>query len=262
MKNIFLLSTDKPSRLGYLTKKGKETYKDLRLFDKPTPNILDSENQNIFITSDEKIKEGDWFYVKTSNIYGGNVVVKSLGFGENCWSDNILTETTDEKGYHKSHCVKIILTTDPKLIKDGVQAIDDEFLEWFVKNSSCEEVKIIKVCSTGRKCDGKGKNCNVAELKIIIPQQEPKLTNNCPKCGLDLIEREGSKPYCTDIDCGGIILSNETLREFAARKQESVEAAARKLLYEKYPYHHPKYGGYFMDMFIEGAKWAEERTNK
>jgi len=98
--------------------------------------------------------------------------------------------------------------------------------------------------------------------KIIIPQGEPKLTNNCPKCGLDLIEREGSKPYCTDIDCRGIILSNETLKEFAARKQESVETAARKLLYEKYPYHHPKYGGYFMDMFIEGAKWAEERTNK
>ncbi len=38
---------------------------------------------------------------------------------------------------------KIILTTDQDLIKDGVQAIDDEFLEWFVKNPSCEYVPII-----------------------------------------------------------------------------------------------------------------------
>jgi hypothetical protein len=37
---------------------------------------------------------------------------------------------------------KIILTTDQDLIKDGVQAIDDEFLEWFVNNTSCEEVEI------------------------------------------------------------------------------------------------------------------------
>jgi len=55
MKNIHLLPTDKPSRLGYLTKKGKEVFKDLRLFDKPMPNILDSENQHIYITSDEEI---------------------------------------------------------------------------------------------------------------------------------------------------------------------------------------------------------------
>ena len=38
---------------------------------------------------------------------------------------------------------KIILTTDQDLIADGVQAIDDEFLEWFVKNPSCENIPII-----------------------------------------------------------------------------------------------------------------------
>jgi hypothetical protein len=37
---------------------------------------------------------------------------------------------------------KIILTTDQELIKDGVQAIDDEFLEWFVNNTSCDRVEI------------------------------------------------------------------------------------------------------------------------
>ena len=34
----------------------------------------------------------------------------------------------------------IILTTDQDLIADGIQSIDDEFLEWFVKNPSCEYV--------------------------------------------------------------------------------------------------------------------------
>jgi hypothetical protein len=164
-RNVWLLPTYKPSRLGYLTKKGKEVFNDLRLFEKPMPNILDSENQHIYITNNEEIKEGDWLYVKTPNIYGGNVIAKSLGNSNGCWADYILTETTDEKGYHPSHCKKIILTTDQALIADGVQSIDDEFLEWFVKNSSCESVEV--------------KNpliANVSDFgyKTIIPQEESK----------------------------------------------------------------------------------------
>jgi hypothetical protein len=42
----------------------------------------------------------------------------------------------------KNYCKKIILTTDQDLIADGVQAIDDTFLEWFVKNPSCEKVEV------------------------------------------------------------------------------------------------------------------------
>jgi hypothetical protein len=63
MKNIHILPTDKPSRLGYLTKKGKEVFNDLRLFEKPMPIILDSENYNLYITSNDEIKEGDWVFL-------------------------------------------------------------------------------------------------------------------------------------------------------------------------------------------------------
>jgi uncharacterized Zn finger protein (UPF0148 family) len=63
---------------------------------------------------------------------------------------------------------------------------------------------------------------------ISIPQEEPKLTNNCPKCGMDLVEREGSKPICTRIYCGGIILSNETLKEFAAKNQEEAKQSVQE----------------------------------
>ena len=169
MKNIHVLPTDKPSRLGYLTKKGKEVFNDLILFEKPMPNILDSENQHIYITSDEEIKEGDWMYYKH---FGEDIICKydTLG-GQN-------TNVNEHKDYYK----KIILTTDQDLIKDGVQAIDDEFLEWFVKNPSCEEVEVVDNL----------KYFNVDELrerhlkglphlysekigyKIIIPKEEPK----------------------------------------------------------------------------------------
>lgn len=44
-------------------------------------------------------------------------------------------------GYHII-LKKIILTTDQDLIKDDVQTIDDDFLEWFVKNPSYEVVLI------------------------------------------------------------------------------------------------------------------------
>ncbi len=60
-------------------------------------------NQNIYITSDEKCKEGDWFISKEGDLHNN--------FGWN-FGDR-----------------KVILTTDQDLIKDGVQAIDDELTE-------------------------------------------------------------------------------------------------------------------------------------
>ena len=158
---MHLLPTDKPSRLGYLTKKGKEVFNDLRLFDRLMPNILDSENQNIYITSDEEIKEGDyWIYICHINglDYGdnNNPIVK-----------NNLPHTWFEKLHDKENYKKIILTTDQDLIKDGVQAIDDEFLEWFVNNPSCEEVEVKKGFA-----DGTAYGYNFLDYKIIIPKEE------------------------------------------------------------------------------------------
>jgi hypothetical protein len=62
---------------------------------------------------------------------------------------------------------KIIPTTDQNLIKERVQAINDEFLEWFVKNPSCEEVEVLHqdVYSMG-KWDRRS--------NIIIPKETPK----------------------------------------------------------------------------------------
>jgi hypothetical protein len=78
---------------------------------------------------------------------------------------------------------KIILTTDQDLIKDGIQPINDEFLEWFVKNPSCEEVEI----GEGTRYEDEWiDNEDGGEIyqhqyccyKIIIPKEEPKQDNN------------------------------------------------------------------------------------
>jgi hypothetical protein len=149
MKNVYLLPTDKPSRIGYLTKKGKEVFNHLVLFDRMMPIILDSENQNIYITSDEEIKEGDWYYLPRTN------------------SVHKCIEATELNLERRLGVAKIILTTDQELIKDGVQAIDDEFLEWFVKNSNCEWVEVLYDYL-------RGSTSLVKQHKIIIPQEEPK----------------------------------------------------------------------------------------
>jgi len=107
MQNLFLLPTEKPSRLVIYS----TLVDEYRLLDKPIKDW--KEKRHIYITSEDKVKENDWFLKPDLSM-----VFKAL--------------------YEPSKsCKKIILTTDPFLIEDGVQAIDDEFLEWFIKNPSC-----------------------------------------------------------------------------------------------------------------------------
>jgi hypothetical protein len=65
-------------------------------------------NQNIYITSDEKLK-GDCFIENGKYIFNGSSHQYQIHF------------------YTKKES-KIILTTDQNLIKERVQAINDEFL--------------------------------------------------------------------------------------------------------------------------------------
>jgi hypothetical protein len=151
MKNLHLIPTDKPSRL-FLNKINNkllldsDTYCDLI-------KILPSSNyQHIYITNDEEIKEGNWYCSPNGIISKHN--------GTEMLPDN---------------WKKIILTTDQDLIKDGVQAIDDEFLEWFVKNPTCEWVEVEDTCLEVKVCDcAMNENCLKPGYTIIIPQEESK----------------------------------------------------------------------------------------
>lgn len=135
---------------------------------------------NIYITNDEEIKEDDWvveittsprapyigktFYPKNDGTVTEEVLKKYL-LSVN-YKDHY--ETIADKG----NCSKIILTDNPDLIKDGVQAIDDEFLEWFVKNPSCEFVEVER--ETIIEYEPIGHAGGVYKYKIIIPKDEPK----------------------------------------------------------------------------------------
>jgi hypothetical protein len=136
MKNIHVLPTDNYSPLVHSTSKYGGYF--LSKYYSPMKHMGDSF-QHIYITNDEVIKQGDWC------IYHSGEVIQYL----------VKLNTDNLK--------KIILTTDQDLIKDGVQAIDDEFLESFVKNPSCEFVEIVK-------CSG---YLHLSYM-IIIPQEEPK----------------------------------------------------------------------------------------
>jgi hypothetical protein len=124
-------------------------------------NLYKIENELYIVSSSEKIKEntqthiqgfnGDWFY---NTIY------------------NFIARTGDITPYD----FKIILTTNKLLIKDNVQAIDDEFLEWYVKNPSCEEVKVDKVDIEQPKPlysngNHKGERIWLESYKTIIPKE-------------------------------------------------------------------------------------------
>ena len=119
MENIHILSTDKPSRLiknnrGYALITDEFTQSDL--------DYIQAKFQHIYITNDEEIKRYGEYYLDIDT--------------------NEVKTSFENMGKYLSNEKKIILTTDPDLIKDGVQEIDDEFLEWFVKNPSCEFVEI------------------------------------------------------------------------------------------------------------------------
>ena len=212
MKNVHLLPTDKPSRLGYLTKKGKEIFNNLVLFDMLMPNILDSENQNIYITNDEEINIDDYYLGEDNNLYCLVTKVNSNG-------------------------KKIILTTDQELIDEGIQPIDDEFLEWFMKNPSCEKVyttdEYVQVNQDNPILRG---STNVSHrYEIIIPQEEPK-----------------QETLSTKLHIGEVV--DESYPE-AFRKQETLEEAA---ILNCQSITHP-YCDREKLMFIKGAKWQEER---
>ena len=197
MSNIHLIPTDKPSRL-FKDDFGKLIY---------SINMDQEQNhfepQHIYITSDEEIKEGDWV------IYN-NELQKS---------DGISFKSVDKK---------IILTTDQDLIKDGVQAIDDEFLEWFVKNPSCEEIEVQKWSSLAE--------CGYS-YHIIILKEEPKPIHQ------QIIDAVGGK---------------DRFREIAKikPKQETIEEAIKR------EYEARKFNSDFPfdpQSFKLGAKWQEEQ---
>ncbi len=230
MKNIHIIPTDKPSRV--YKHLGRELKHTIRYFEQKGLLCI---NQHIYITSDEEIKEGDWFY---------DLDTKYVKVNQSWKNSNL-----DLNGK------KIILTTDQDLIKDGVQEIDEEYLEWFVKNPSCEEVKVINN-ETGnyREFDS---TPNLL-YKIIIPKEEPKkevtgVDDNRPKPNYCYAKEQGHGeigcvfPAC---HCGLPIKQEEPLQETF---EEAAERESQLGEYDR------SFESTRKNYFIKGAKWQQER---
>jgi hypothetical protein len=208
MKNLYLLQTDKPSRL-WTNNLRRRLELDEFIEQHPT-NIA----KHIYITSDEEIKEDDWGLSKLNEV---------ILFG---------------RSYNEKFYKKIILTTDTDLIADGVKSIDDDFLEWFVKNPNCEFVEVEKECIYKGKCKKErclNHPCNEKQYKIIIPQEEPTPVwkQIIESCGgeEEFMESAGLKP------------KKETLEESAKKYTRGVDFGTSN----------------DYNAFIEGAKWQQER---
>lgn len=210
MKNLFLLPTSNPSRLWVNNLlQGKL---ELSL------DVLVGSNtaQHIYITNDEDPKEDNWILKEDIGI------AKYSGHGSMDWWS------------------KIILTTDPDLIADGVQAIDDidgDFLPWFVENPTCEEVEV-----------------KLALFNPMGRQVDPMdLTQNHSSCVWKYVIK-----YLTVSEIGKMIAVKlnelkkddllEAKRNFANEHEKENDSA--------YEY------GRDMYSFEMGAKWQAERIKK
>lgn len=161
MKNLYLLPTDQPTGIF-------ETNSGLQFSIMNKVRYGEFKGFHIYITSDEEIGEGDWYLDTTVNVIFKN--------------DKLFLNGTGYK--------KIILSTDPELIADGIQAINDEFLLWFVKNSNCEFVVI----------DWSPLSKNLYGWKIIIPKEEPKGEKK-PHSFCETPEEKCTMNYCDDNGC-------------------------------------------------------------
>jgi hypothetical protein len=176
MKNVHLIPTDKLSRLGRFVDTGN-------LFLR-TPNDLPrGENVNVYITDDSKIREG--YYLDLTH----NIVMKSVFY-----------PSSDK------NCKKIIITTDPELIKDGVQEIPNDFLEWLVKSPSCQYGgykdiawdKIITLKEKPKQYPIGGYAPGFYSCECITCKTEfmgDKLAIQCEPCAIKTTQEEPKKDY-------------------------------------------------------------------
>ncbi len=263
MKNIYILPTNKSSRLSINCQ--------TNLLQLGLENRMFHDNLNIYITSDEEIKKNDYALALDTNI--------------------VFKVSVDLKGIKSFPYLykKIILTTNQDLIKDGVQAILDNFLEWFVKNPNCENIEIQK---GWRRFD---ENLGyLKRYKIIIPKEEPTTFKNMlPLTKVDWEKfKKNPVPNKKEDPKQHVELINNNIKEFDKKIQKfkHKEKVLIKEDYDKVHLRHCyqgkyedncKYGeddcpakpkqetleeanwkvlGTKIDTFYNGAKWQQERS--
>jgi len=218
MRNIFLVRTGAATRL-YKNAQGVFGLRDKE------ERVTDATSQNywMYIVTEEAFSEGDFItddYVSASRVRSTTI------------------EALKENGCYEQF-KKVILTTHDYPISEGIQRIDDEFLEWFVKNPTCEKVEVknypLKFGGTLHK--------------IIIPQEDSlssKLKNVLDNMSQEEFDKEWKK--ITDLKMEGPSIFEEP-------KQETLEEAALSFL----PHSEVEHDTDFIRGFEFGAKYQAKR---
>jgi hypothetical protein len=182
MKNIFLIPTDKESRLWRDLDSNKLTFDNLS---KPNSNeCTKCSNEYVYITSDEK-------FIRDEYITDGLEVIKAT------------PKLVDVQGLvNRRDWKKIVMTNDLELIEDGVQQIGDLFFRWFVLNPTCQEVEIGKTNKLIDNYAEKEKDKWEVRYHIYDIHEKPKKNFYC---GDEVDYGEQCSFQCENcVDCTGV----------------------------------------------------------
>ena len=160
IKNIFLIPTDKESRLWRDLDSNKLRFDNLSHSN--SNECTKCSHEYVYITSDEK-------FIRDEYITDGLEVIKAT------------PKLVDAQGLvDRRDWKKIVMTNDLELIEDGIQQIGDLFFRWFVLNPYCKEVEVVYGLFNpmGRQVDpndlGQNHSKCVWKYKIITTKEEQK----------------------------------------------------------------------------------------
>jgi hypothetical protein len=228
MKNIHVIGTNEPSRLfeilGY-----NYIFDKLNKYSEEYKKLHGYKNKHIYITHieeiNEAIKKGDWHLKNDKMVTKSHIIDNS--------------------------CKKIILTTDQELIKDGIQPIDEDFLQWFVKNPSCESVKYIFKYNSPYVYNIEGHIADETTPKTIHIGYELKIPQE--------------KSY-NNLNYGGGF-TEEDIENSIKPKQETLEQVA-EIFYsqeskssEDYKWQQEKIKEYFKKAYLDGHELCRNVTD-
>lgn len=219
-KNIFTIPTTEPSYV-YLVK----NINVLALTSKD-PDAMEqygsgTHNQQVYITNKDFYDRGDWCIdIESEEIFKVAEVKEFSGIVR-----------SDTNTYVYDACAKIVLTTDLKLIEDGVKEIDRDFLDWFVgfrlgEIIGIEVEKTPLLSNNGRALYG------YAYKTIIPPKQEVsvRLNNSLNQFNLSLEEAINTEPFkLKEIGFGNKSII-EIQKFIKKTKQETLQENAKRIL--------------------------------
>ena len=218
MKNVHLLATPNPSRLYYLGNSSELTLsKYTSLF-----RAFERSTQHLYITANGKFNRGDY-------VTDGIEVMKAS------------PKLVDAQGLiDRREWKRIILTTDTALINEGVQAIPEEFLKWYIKNQNCEKIETVEKSRCCGRCNGVDDLC-FTDMTCTLHQGR-----GCETCYGKRVEYSINLP------------KDEIMERFIQNaKQETLEDAVEVYFRKKQPKNSTLYKAAKF-----GAKWQQEQDAK